>query len=180
METTRVDICYRPLRIAWAIHSADHEAFRDAVRFTHTLWGGRFNPIVMVDRPEEAQAIVELFRADVIIPVGESEQVNEFAKRFPHLITPFFPNTFKEMREATSAQVLDIHNALDSWRDTPEWKANSVLLAMPKNTPEKLALAKMKQMIKRGIVSGCPCGCRGDFEITAKGQSELFNRNPGE
>src|SRR5262245_8711379 len=27
------------------------------------------------------------------------------------------------MREATSAQVLDIHNALDSWRDTPEWKA---------------------------------------------------------
>src|SRR5262249_33358144 len=123
METTRVDICYRPLRIAWAIHSEDHEAFRDAVRFTHTLWGGRFNPIVMVDRREEAEAIVELFRADVIIPVGESEQVNEFAKRFPHLITPFFPNTFKEMREATSAQVLDIRNALDSWRDTPEWKA---------------------------------------------------------
>ena len=123
METTRVDICYRPLRIAWAIHSDDREAFRDAVRFTHTLWGGRFNPIVMVDRREEAEAIVELFRADVIIPVGEPEQVNEFAKHFPHLITPFFPNTFKEMREATSAQVLDIHNALDSWRDTPEWKA---------------------------------------------------------
>src|SRR5262249_22222691 len=98
METTRVDICYRPLRIAWAIHPADHEAFRDAVRFTHTLWGGRFNPIVMVDRPEEAQAIVELFRADVIIPVGESEQVNEFAKRFPHLNTPFFANALKEMR----------------------------------------------------------------------------------
>src|SRR5262249_33151575 len=122
METTRVDICYRPLRIAWAIQSADHEAFRDAVRFTHTLWGGRFNPIVMVDRPEEAQAIVELFRADVIIPVGESEQVNEFAKRFPHLNTPFFANALKEMREDTSAHVLDIQNALAHWRGTSEWK----------------------------------------------------------
>lgn len=48
METIRVNICYRPLRIAWALHSRDREAFREAVRLTHTLWGGRFNPIIMV------------------------------------------------------------------------------------------------------------------------------------
>jgi hypothetical protein len=76
----------------------------------------------MVDRPEEAQAIVELFRADVIIPVGESEQVNEFAKRFPHLNAPFFANALKEMRLDTSAHVLDIQNALAHWRGTSEWK----------------------------------------------------------
>jgi hypothetical protein len=61
METARVDICYRPLRIAWAIQSGDHESFRRAVRLTHCVWGGRFNPIVMVDRAEEAKQIVELF-----------------------------------------------------------------------------------------------------------------------
>ena len=30
MDTTRVDICYRPLRIAWAIQSDDFELFRQA------------------------------------------------------------------------------------------------------------------------------------------------------
>jgi hypothetical protein len=78
METTRVDICYRPLRIAWAVHSGDRESFRKAVRLTHTLWGGRFNPIVLVDRAKEAKQVIELFRADVIMPVGESEEVVAF------------------------------------------------------------------------------------------------------
>jgi len=30
--------------------------------------------------------------------------------------------------------------------------------------PPKVLLAKCRSMIKRGIITGCPCGCRGDFE----------------
>ena len=45
--------------------------------------------------------------------------------------------------------------------------------AMPKGTPEKLVLAKMCMLIRRGVVSGCGCGCRGDFTITDKGLDEL-------
>jgi hypothetical protein len=45
--------------------------------------------------------------------------------------------------------------------------------AMPKDTPEKLVLGKMRQLMKRGIVTGCCCGCRGDFEITPKGEEWL-------
>lgn len=41
--------------------------------------------------------------------------------------------------------------------------------AMPPETPEKLRLAKMKQLIHRGVVDGCDCGCRGDFVLTKKG-----------
>lgn len=38
--------------------------------------------------------------------------------------------------------------------------------AMPQYPP-KIVLAKFRSMIKRGIIEGCPCGCRGDFkEIT--------------
>jgi len=120
-----VDICYRPLRIAWAIHSGDREAFRKAVRLTHTLWGERFNPIVLVDRAEEAKQIIELFRADVIIPVGDIEDVKEFPKRFPHLINPFFSKTLflKDAGKAARAHVLDMHNALTHWSDTSELKA---------------------------------------------------------
>jgi hypothetical protein len=70
MDTARVDICYRPLRVAWAIHSGDREGFRRAVRLTHTLWGGRFNPIVMADRVDEARRLMDLFRVDLIVAVG--------------------------------------------------------------------------------------------------------------
>lgn len=31
--------------------------------------------------------------------------------------------------------------------------------------PEKVLLAKAKRLIKRGLIDGCACGCRGDFEI---------------
>lgn len=44
-----------------------------------------------------------------------------------------------------------------------------VLDAMPVGTPNKLALAKMRQLHKRGFVGGCTCGCRGNWEVTDKG-----------
>ena len=46
---------------------------------------------------------------------------------------------------------------------------DDVYYSMPEGTPEKIALAKMRKLYKRGLVGGCDCGCRGDFEITDKG-----------
>jgi hypothetical protein len=125
MDTARVDICYRPLRIAWAIQSSDFDSLRRAIRLTHTLWGGRFNPIVMADRPREAKHLVDRFRADVIWPVGAAEVVREFPKQFPHLIRPFYADTLftRDMHQQARAYVLDIHNMLACWQQTPEWKA---------------------------------------------------------
>ncbi len=52
----------------------------------------------------------------------------------------------------------------------PEISADrSVFHAFPADTPYKVALAKMSSLIRRGYVSGCDCGCRGDFELTAAG-----------
>lgn len=50
---------------------------------------------------------------------------------------------------------------------------NSITKVMPEGTPPKLALAKMRMLIKRGLASGCGCGCRGDFTLTEKGESFL-------
>jgi hypothetical protein len=125
METTRVNICYRPLRVARAIRSGDRDALRQAVRLTHTLWGGRFNPIVVVDRPDEARQIIQQFRADLIWPVGDAEAVRRFPEQFPHLKRPFFHDTLflRDAGVPTRAQLLDIHNMLVHSRHTPEWKA---------------------------------------------------------
>jgi hypothetical protein len=35
--------------------------------------------------------------------------------------------------------------------------------------PDNLFRAKMGQLIKRGLITGCACQCRGDWEITIKG-----------
>ena len=51
----------------------------------------------------------------------------------------------------------------------------SISQALPENVPFKLARAKMAQLIKRGLVDGCTCGCRGDFVITEKGKELLSN-----
>lgn len=62
-----------------------------------------------------------------------------------------------------------------AWREkdgTP--MDRSVLHAMPSETPEKLATAKMGQLIKRGLAEGCTCGCRGDYEITSSGLAFLL------
>lgn len=50
----------------------------------------------------------------------------------------------------------------------------SIWPAFPKEIPEKLVLAKMEMLIRRGLVDGCWCGCRGDFTITEKGLKSLF------
>jgi hypothetical protein len=44
---------------------------------------------------------------------------------------------------------------------------------MPPDAPDKLILAKMNKLLRRGLVDGCGCGCRGDFEITDKGLAFL-------
>ena len=37
----------------------------------------------------------------------------------------------------------------------------------------RLLLAKCESLIKRKLLDGCPCGCRGDFELTAAGKAFL-------
>ncbi|MBK8815650.1 MAG: hypothetical protein IPN42_09185 [Methylococcaceae bacterium] len=78
MDTTRIDICYRPLRIGWAIRSGDMDSFRQAVKYSYALWGGRFNPILIIDNEEEVERLVELFRIDFIFPIGTSTEVKAF------------------------------------------------------------------------------------------------------
>lgn len=51
---------------------------------------------------------------------------------------------------------------------------NSVAHAMPAGTPDKVRVQTMRKLIRRDLVSGCACGCRGDYEITKKGVDYLY------
>ncbi|MGW5519294.1 hypothetical protein [Nocardia africana] len=39
--------------------------------------------------------------------------------------------------------------------------------------PSGYVVAKARRLLDRGLITGCGCGCRGDFELTAKGQALL-------
>lgn len=81
MDTVRVDICYRPMRLAWAIESDDADAFRCAVQFSNSFWGGRYNPIIFVDQEAAADRLIDAFRPDLIWPLSGSERTNKFVDR---------------------------------------------------------------------------------------------------
>jgi hypothetical protein len=57
-----------------------------------------------------------------------------------------------------------------TWVGTLE---RSVRHAMPAGIPNQLVLAKMRVLLRNDLVAGCGCGCRGDFELTEKGQQAL-------
>lgn len=84
-----------------------------------------------------------------------------------------------QAKDVADRPVLEFVAGLDMWGtwfggergNAPPY--NSVLHAMPEGTSEKVALAKMRALIRRGLVDGCTCGCRGDYEITEKGRAWL-------
>lgn len=55
---------------------------------------------------------------------------------------------------------------------------NSIRQAFPPDatTRTNLVRAKMRSLIKRGLVKGCACGCRGDFELTDAGREFIDGR----
>ncbi|MGC1300915.1 MAG: hypothetical protein WA840_00950 [Caulobacteraceae bacterium] len=110
-DTLRVDLRYRPLRVAWVIGPDDIGAFRAAVRLSHTLWGGRYNPIIPVSR-QEAGDFVELFQPDLIIDVGDHADAKAFSAQYPHLAPPFFPDELflHDSDGAGRCHLLDVHN----------------------------------------------------------------------
>lgn len=123
MDSIRVDVCYRPLRVAWAISAGDFESFRVAVRTSYALWGGRYNPVVIVEH-ESAGDLVDLFRVDVVLPIGEAASVKAFPARFPHLIKPFsLPDSVfaGDGTYGSPCHILDIQNAVLYLRGRPEW-----------------------------------------------------------
>jgi len=67
-----------------------------------------------------------------------------------------------------------------AWCNWFSQDVRSVRRAMPEDTYPKVVLAKMRALIKKGLVDGCPCGCRGDFRLTDKGREYLKQTNSNE
>lgn len=60
-------------------------------------------------------------------------------------------------------------------RRLPHWVNRSDLDYVMPAFPWQVILAKASRLIGRGLMGGCDCGCRGDFELTELGREFLRN-----
>ncbi len=112
METLSINVRYRPLRIGWCVRKDDLAGLRESWQLSATMWGGRYNPIIPVDNPGYACALVELFHVDCLWPISNDKTVKSFIDTFPHLPNPFYGDQlFAPHGNSTrSATILDIYH----------------------------------------------------------------------
>lgn len=62
----------------------------------------------------------------------------------------------------------------NAWGDPPYWVfAWDLEKELGLENTGRLLLAKCEALIKKKLLDGCPCGCRGDFELTRAGRALL-------
>lgn len=72
-------------------------------------------------------------------------------------------------REDATARQIDV-----KWVAVMRWEVAEQLGAVEYRDPlQKVVLAKARRLIRRGLLSGCYCGCRGDLSLTDAGRAML-------
>jgi hypothetical protein len=88
MGPLHLQVGYRPIRVGWCIDHDDFDGLRTALRYTHTLWGGRFNPVIPVGNPDLVRRLVRLFRVDCLYCPTKSAATAAVTAEFSHLFWP--------------------------------------------------------------------------------------------
>jgi len=89
----------------------------------------------------------------------------------------------KDIPDRDVLTVLAHAPALATWRREPpdqHYHAIPIPNWLGYDAPEKVVLAKMRALIKRRLVDGCACNCRGDFTLTDKGRVFLVEQGESE
>jgi hypothetical protein len=116
MASVSLRVRYRPVRIGWCVESGQWEHLRSALTLTTVLAGGRFNPIIPIDAPELAEALIDRFRVDLLYPIAGSEAIRTFLESHDYLVWPEFkePSLFHARWEhiPAHAKFVDVYHAM--------------------------------------------------------------------
>lgn len=64
-------------------------------------------------------------------------------------------------------------------RQYGRWTTTGDIARLRPDWPTKVVLAKARKLIRRNLLTGCHCGCRGDFELTVLGSRALTAATTG-
>lgn len=120
MATLGVTVGYRPVRIGWCVRPGNLDDLRAALRLTHTLWGGRFNPIIPVGLPFD-RILVKAFAVDVLLPATQITELVDFSKSFGELYWPDAMSlVFPDGSRSTSPIFVDVRRPIETIRQERE------------------------------------------------------------
>ena len=88
MSTLNINVQYRPIRVGWCIRENNFDDYKKALQLSHTLWGGRYNPLIPIGNIDQAYELINLFKVDVLFPINDEKSIVEFINKFPHLPWP--------------------------------------------------------------------------------------------
>jgi hypothetical protein len=111
MNPVNLRVSYRPVRVGWCVRLGNVEDVRRVLRWTHTVWGGRYNPIIPVGAGVDGKKLVSRFRVDALYPAIDDPALKSFADSFPHLRWPEFQRGtefFEETGTGKESPLLDI------------------------------------------------------------------------
>lgn len=113
MSTLNLRIRYRPIRIGFCLELGDFNSLRAALRLTHTLWGGRYNPIITINDHEYADTLVEAFKVDALYPLSAAAEIKNFIDKYTYLPWPIIhKDFFIEGSHGKLANFLDLYHPI--------------------------------------------------------------------
>lgn len=115
MDTLSLRIAYRPVRVGWCVRFGNMDDVRGSLRRTHTLWGGRYNPIIPIGGGVDGKSLIQRFRVDALYPAAEVPELVGFAESFEHLRWPGFHRPkefFVETNRGFRPPFLDVSHAV--------------------------------------------------------------------
>jgi hypothetical protein len=112
MNTLSLKIGYRPLKIGWCVRNGNKDDLRKVILLTHTMWGGRFNPIIPVGEDLAlAKSLINVFRVDALYAACNDKALNDFIESFSYLPWPMFEKElFMKYSAGNMANILDIRH----------------------------------------------------------------------
>lgn len=69
-----------------------------------------------------------------------------------------------QAKDLSDERLLAAVRAVRGIHGAPKWSALWDVQKQLSDVPPKVVLAKLRSAIKRKLLDGCGCGCRGDFE----------------
>lgn len=96
------------MRIGFCVRDGNFDDLRRALLLTHVLCGGRYNPLMPVEREPLSSTLVRAFRVDVLFPVADDNGLRHFITKFPHLPWPDFEPDLFHPEDGSGCAALDV------------------------------------------------------------------------
>lgn len=114
MGNLHLSIRYRPVRIGLCVRQGNWDDLKNLLAISHTLWGGRFNPLIPIEDIDIAKKLIEAFQVDCLLAPNKDEAFKTFGEAFPYLDWPNFDSgLFREISPGKKAcEFLDVYHPI--------------------------------------------------------------------